>query len=217
MAAGAALDRVHIVSAVRNPGGKGQRTFNLQTDIELLERKIAKIGDVALVIVDPVSSYLGKTDSHKNSEVRGVLEPLSEMAERTRVAILSITHFNKIGANGTTKAMHRFYRQYCIYRRAARCLRGNRGSTRSVPQVIPTCQEQPAGLSLSPGADNCRRRHRCIAGMLGQRAGHNNGESSPSRRGCRQRASQRKGRGRRFPKHNSFEWPYLAKANQRGG
>ena len=108
MAAGAALDRVHIVSAVRNHGGKGQRTFNLQTDIELLERKIAEIGDVALVIVDPVSSYLGKTDSHKNSEVRGVLEPLSEMAERTRVAVLSITHFNKIGANSTTKAMHRF-------------------------------------------------------------------------------------------------------------
>jgi hypothetical protein len=56
----------------------------------------------------PVSSYLGKTDSHKNSEVRGVLEPLGEMAERNRVAVLSITHFSKTGANNTTKAMHRF-------------------------------------------------------------------------------------------------------------
>ena len=93
---------------MRNADGKGQRTFNLQTDIELLERKIAEIGDVALVIVDPVSSYLGKTDSHKNAEVRGVLEPLSDMAERTRVALLSITHFNKTGANNTTKALHRF-------------------------------------------------------------------------------------------------------------
>jgi hypothetical protein len=55
-----------------------------------------------------VSSYLGKTDSHKNSEVRGVLEPLSEMAERRRVAILSVTHFSKSGANSTTKALHRF-------------------------------------------------------------------------------------------------------------
>jgi hypothetical protein len=51
---------------------------------------------------------LGKTDSHKNTEVRGVLEPLSEMAERTRVAILSVTHFSKSGANNTTKALHRF-------------------------------------------------------------------------------------------------------------
>ena len=108
LAADADLDRVHIVSAVRNPGKSGQRTFNLQSDIELLERKIAEIGDVALVVIDPVSSYLGKTDSHKNSEVRGVLEPLSEMAERTRVAILSITHFSKTGANNTQKALHRF-------------------------------------------------------------------------------------------------------------
>jgi len=108
MAAGADLKRVHIVSAVRSIDGKGQRTFNLQTDIELLERKISEIGEVALVVVDPVSSYLGKTDSHKNSEVRGVLEPLSKMAERTCAAILTITHFSKTGAANTTKALHRF-------------------------------------------------------------------------------------------------------------
>ena len=108
MAAGANRERVCIVSAVRNPGYEGQRTFNLQTDISLLERKIAEIGDVAVVVVDPVSSYLGKTDSHKNSEVRGVLEPLSDMADRTRVAVLTITHFSKSAAGNTTKALHRF-------------------------------------------------------------------------------------------------------------
>jgi putative DNA primase/helicase len=107
LGAGADLAQVHLVSAVRNIDGS-QRTLNLQHDLELLERKIAEIGNVALVVVDPVSSYLGKTDSHKNSEVRGVLEPLSEMAERTRVAILSVTHFAKAGANTSTKALHRF-------------------------------------------------------------------------------------------------------------
>ena len=107
LAAGADLSRVHMVSAVRKADGS-RRALNLQNDLELLERKIAAIGNVALVVVDPVSSYLGKTDSHKNSEVRGVLEPLSEMAERTRVAILSVTHFSKAGANNTTKALHRF-------------------------------------------------------------------------------------------------------------
>ena len=95
------------MSAVRDADGR-RRSLNLQHDLDLLEKKVAEIGDVALVIVDPVSSYLGKTDSHKNSEVRGVLEPLSEMAERTRVAILSVTHFSKAGANNTTKALHRF-------------------------------------------------------------------------------------------------------------
>jgi len=107
LAAGADLNRVHVVSAVRNGDGS-RRALNLQHDLDLIEKKVAEVGNVALVVVDPVSSYLGKTDSHKNSEVRGVLEPLSEMAERTRVAILSVTHFSKAGANNATKALHRF-------------------------------------------------------------------------------------------------------------
>lgn len=107
LAACADLSRVHVVSSVHDANGSW-RTLNLQNDLDLLERKIAEIGDVALVVIDPVSSYLGKTDSHKNSEVRGVLEPLSDMAERTRVAILSVTHFSKAGSNNTTKALHRF-------------------------------------------------------------------------------------------------------------
>jgi putative DNA primase/helicase len=108
IAAGADRKRVHIVSAVLQNDGKGRRTFNLQFDLALLEQKIAEIGNVALVIIDPISSYMGKADSHKNAEVRGALEPASEMAERLRVAILSITHFSKSGAGNNSKALHRF-------------------------------------------------------------------------------------------------------------
>jgi KaiC/GvpD/RAD55 family RecA-like ATPase len=108
IAAGADRKRVHIVSAVRQEDGKGRRAFNLQADLALLEKKIAEIGDVALVIIDPISSYMGKTDSHKNAEVRGALEPLSEMAERIKVAILSIKHLSKTGTGHNRKALHRF-------------------------------------------------------------------------------------------------------------
>src|ERR1700730_4646623 len=108
IAAGADLNRVHIVSAVMQEDGKGRRSFNLQADLALLEKKIAEIGDVALVIIDPISSYMGKTDSHKNAEVRGALEPLSEMAEHLKVAVLSITHFSKTGAANNSRALHRF-------------------------------------------------------------------------------------------------------------
>src|SRR5262245_37883236 len=102
------MERVHIVSAVLQEDGKGRRTFNLQADLALLEKKIREIGDVALVIIDPISSYMGKTDSHKNAEVRGALEPLSEMAARLNVAILSITHFSKSGSGNSSKTLHRF-------------------------------------------------------------------------------------------------------------
>jgi putative DNA primase/helicase len=106
VAAGGDPSRVFVISATKD--GEGQRTFNLQADLDLLERAIDKIGDVLLVIIDPVSSYLGKVDGHKNSEVRGVLEPLSEMAARLGVAILSVTHFSKDGSGKSAKALHRF-------------------------------------------------------------------------------------------------------------
>jgi hypothetical protein len=107
-AAGADPDRVYIVYAVTTKDGKGQTIFNLQADLDLLENKIDEVGEVALVNIDPVSSYMGKTDSHKNSEVRGVLEPISEMAARKRTAILSVTHFSKSNSRNTPKALHRF-------------------------------------------------------------------------------------------------------------
>ena len=94
-AAGADVSAVHLISAVRQADGKGRRTFNLQADLALLEAAIERIGNVRLVIIDPVSSYLGKTDSHKNADVRGTLEPLGDMASRLRVAVVSITHFSK--------------------------------------------------------------------------------------------------------------------------
>jgi hypothetical protein len=104
MAAGADLSRVYIVSAVED--GRSRRTFNLQSDLELLEREIERIGDVWLVVIDPISSYLGPNiDSHVNAAVRGVLEPIGEMANRLSVAFLSITHPPK--ASGM-KAINRF-------------------------------------------------------------------------------------------------------------
>src|SRR5262245_39796347 len=104
MAAGADRKRVQLITAVLGPDGR--RTFNLQADLELLEKEIARVGNVRLAIIDPISSYLGpKVDSHVNAAVRGVLEPVGEMAARLRVAIVAITHPPK--GTGTT-AINRF-------------------------------------------------------------------------------------------------------------
>jgi AAA domain len=105
MALNADLNRIHIINAVRD--ANGHRGVNLQHDLELLEHKVNEIGDVGLISIDPISSYLGKADSHKNAEVRSVLEPLGSLAGRTKAALLSVTHFSKSG-NGSGKALHRF-------------------------------------------------------------------------------------------------------------
>jgi putative DNA primase/helicase len=93
--ADADLDRVHIVKMVRQ--GDDKRMFNLVTDLDLLRQKIAEVSDVVLVIIDPVSAYMGvgKMDSYRTTDVRGVLGPLKELAEETMVSIIGIMHFNK--------------------------------------------------------------------------------------------------------------------------
>src|SRR5262249_230864 len=55
------------------------------------------MGNVALIIIDPMSAYLGigKVDGRSATDVRGVLTPLTQMAEELKVAVIGIAHFNK--------------------------------------------------------------------------------------------------------------------------
>ena len=48
-----------------------------------------------LVTIDPVSAYLGGTDSHNNADIRALLAPLAAMASRHKVAVVAVTHLNK--------------------------------------------------------------------------------------------------------------------------
>ena len=97
MAAQADREKVTIITAVTEIDGSGRRVFNLSKDLDVLEGHITEIGDVELVAIDPVDAYLGAgaggIDSHKNAAVRAVLEPLSELADRLRTAVLAVTHF----------------------------------------------------------------------------------------------------------------------------
>jgi putative DNA primase/helicase len=59
-----------------------------------LADKLAEIGNVRLLIVDPVVSAIAG-DSHKNAEVRRGLQPLVDLAVLMRCALIGITHFSK--------------------------------------------------------------------------------------------------------------------------
>jgi hypothetical protein len=97
-AAGADLDRVEIVKMVRQDDNR-DRMFSFVTDLPLLRQKIAEVGDVKLVQIDPITAYLGnsngKWDSYRTTDVRAVLGPVVEFAAELNVAIVGIMHFNK--------------------------------------------------------------------------------------------------------------------------
>jgi putative DNA primase/helicase len=106
IAADADCKKIQILEAVRSEDDEGHRCFNLQLDLPELERKIAELGDTALVIIDPITSYLGKVDSHKNAELRSVLEPLGKMAARQHVTVVANTHLSKAtGGNANSRVI----------------------------------------------------------------------------------------------------------------
>ena len=89
---GANLSRVYFIADTLE--GNDRRSFDPARDMEPLRRKLAEIGDVRLLIVDPIVSAIAG-DSHKNAEVRRGLQPLADLAASMRCALLGITHFSK--------------------------------------------------------------------------------------------------------------------------
>jgi len=68
---------------------------NLTRDFDVLEQAVEQIGDVRLIIVDPISSYMMGKNENKNAEMREFLNPLIAMGGKNKIAILGITHLNK--------------------------------------------------------------------------------------------------------------------------
>ena len=100
-AAGADLSRVFILDAVlegyRADGGEIRRAFNLKTDLARLGTMLDEIGGAALIVIDPITAYLGDADSHKNAEIRALLAPLSDLAAKHSAAVVCVSHLNKAG------------------------------------------------------------------------------------------------------------------------
>jgi putative DNA primase/helicase len=94
-AAGTDRSRIQIVKVVREEGK--DRLFSLTSDLEALRQMIMRMGDVKLIIIDPISAYLGvgKVDSFRTTDVRAVLTPLVTLAAEMKVAIVGVMHFNK--------------------------------------------------------------------------------------------------------------------------
>ena len=94
LAAGADRSRCYFVSGTRIAGEV--ESFDPARDMAGLEAEALRIGDVRLIVVDPVVSAV-TGDSHKNTEVRRSLQPLVDLASRLDAALLGITHLSKGG------------------------------------------------------------------------------------------------------------------------
>ncbi len=102
-AAGADVSKIHVIDSVsvRNK----ERGFALDADMPLLKREVERLGGVQLLIIDPISAYCGKADTHRNAEVRTMLAPLTDLAAESRFAVVGINHLTKGGGKAVYRGM----------------------------------------------------------------------------------------------------------------
>ena len=101
MAHDADRSRVHLLAGVSTRGDDGKqvdRVFTL-ADLDVLRAALRTLEDVRLIVVDPIGSYMGgRTDTHRDNEVRAVLAPAAALAAEHDAALLVVAHTRKSAA-----------------------------------------------------------------------------------------------------------------------
>jgi putative DNA primase/helicase len=92
---GADLDRIHFIEETIPPS-KESRPFNPASDMPALVEKARAIGDVALLIIDPVVAAVPMSrNSHNNAATRNSLQPVVDFAKAADIAVIGIGHLTK--------------------------------------------------------------------------------------------------------------------------
>jgi len=92
------VGKVHLLSGVRCVAEDGEQSEVMFTlaDVVELEAAMKTLPDCRLIVVDPIGSFLGgRTDAHRDNEVRGVLAPVAKLAEKYGPAVLVVAHRRK--------------------------------------------------------------------------------------------------------------------------
>jgi putative DNA primase/helicase len=95
--AGANNDLVELIEGVHHiDPATGERSLDLvslSNDLPAMERRITE-SKAHLWVIDPLTSF-ADADTNKTADMRRLLDGLAQMAARTGVSILVITHLNK--------------------------------------------------------------------------------------------------------------------------
>lgn len=90
--AGGRQKRCYFITGTRKHGKR--QDFDPAEDMEPLEKACKELGNVALIIVDPIVSII-KKDNNSASDVRRALAPLISLGMRYNAVILGLQHFTK--------------------------------------------------------------------------------------------------------------------------
>jgi hypothetical protein len=95
-ALGADCDKILAIWSV--PGehsGEAPRAFTLSRDLERLKTLLDAIPNCRLLIIDPISAYLGNTSENANADIQSLLTALATIARERNLAVLVVSHLRK--------------------------------------------------------------------------------------------------------------------------
>ncbi len=86
---------IKAIAEIDPNGAERERVFNINNHLEIL-RGVIRERDISLVIIDPVSSFMPRSDRNSEGDIRDVLTPVVRMAEAENVAVIGIMHIGKV-------------------------------------------------------------------------------------------------------------------------
>lgn len=100
-AANADQSLIRVITPVEEEMADTSAHLNLGRDCQRLEQ-FAHEHDVRLIIIDPITAYMGEKNANASAEVRALLQPLATLASKCNCAVLAVTHLNKNSDEGST-------------------------------------------------------------------------------------------------------------------
>jgi hypothetical protein len=72
-----------------------ERALALDSDIELIANHARSVPDLGLIVIDPITNYLGRIKMNDETEVRSVLTPIANLAAELNIPVITVGHFNR--------------------------------------------------------------------------------------------------------------------------
>ncbi|HOW86908.1 MAG TPA: AAA family ATPase [Candidatus Aminicenantes bacterium] len=116
--------------AAYNPEQPLHLDLNSNTGLKRLEDEVIRLGNVRLVIIDPIIDFSGDVNPNATEDVRNLLTPLIRLASKHSFALVLVGHLNK------AQALNAIYR-------AGGSTSGWLGKCRSALMIIRDTEEKP--------------------------------------------------------------------------
>lgn len=91
------MDRIHCLD-------QDAELLDLSASLAGIRNIVKNLDNPRLIVLDPISAYMGDINSHEDASVRRVLGPVCKLAEKFGVAIIGIMHLTK---DTTKDLLHR--------------------------------------------------------------------------------------------------------------